>query len=143
MFLCLEPSWSTLMGRGGSITQPTTTCMAWGLQMRLNGWQLEYEAAGRSAGAAGVYPKRGKFCVWRRLKQHRGQSDDGRSQCRARPHVSARHVGLVAIEMQIEQFPSGRHRISRPGRLSVASERISNPVALAARGKHGRLALLL
>ena len=125
--------------------------MAWGLQMRLNGWQLEYEAAGRSAGAAGVYPKRGKFCVWRRLKQHRGQSDDGRSQCRARPHVSARHVGLVAIEMQddfgvglrLEGVAALDQLGAQFAEVSVASERISNPIALAARGKHGRLALLL
>jgi hypothetical protein len=59
------------------------------------------------------------------------------------PDVSPRDVGLVTLEIQIEQFPSERNRISRPGTLSVASERISNPIALAARGKHGRLALFL
>ncbi|CAN9450835.1 unnamed protein product [Alternaria alternata] len=86
--------------------------MAWGLQMRLNGWQLEYEAAGRSAGAAGVYPKRGKFCVWRRLKQHRGQSDDGRIDI------------LCPIHNNALLFPS-----SSPPRLSPASPLRKTPRA--------------
>ena len=81
------------------MTQPTGCCMAWhgmALQMRLDGWQLERESAGRSVAAAGVYPKRGKFCVWRRLKPQRGQSDDGRSRYPARRQPSGRrpcHAG--------------------------------------------------